>query len=416
MQNQYDLKRYAVLYVDDEEKALKYFEKSFSDEFRILTASSAAEGLKLIEQHGDDIGVLLSDQRMPGEKGVQLLERVRQSRPRLVRMMVTAYADYDATVDAVNLGNIFRYVSKPIHMEDMRNTLHRAMEFYILQQEHHDLLREKLSVLQNMLVTDRVLGLGIVAAGLGQNLRQPLRAVHAFLDLTPGRLGQSSFDLDRLRDASFWRDFHGHVVKQAGSIATLLGDLQNGQAGTAGSTVDAATIKAVLASHKDAFTTKGIELVDNVDSALPAIQTDAAAVIKMLELLLQTEGALLSSGAKVTLSAEGIKDGADAGSLRLTLTDSASGLPAATLRSVLDPFATQEDAQATPGLSLLGACFLASHLGGSIRAPRGAQNTRLDITLPATAPAPQSTTDGSREFITNVLMNDILWERLLPNV
>ena len=54
------------------------------------TAISAAEGLKLIEQHGEDIGVLLSDQRMPGEKGVQLLERARQLRPRLVRMMITA--------------------------------------------------------------------------------------------------------------------------------------------------------------------------------------------------------------------------------------------------------------------------------------------------------------------------------------
>lgn len=410
MQNQYDLKRYAVLYVDDEEKALKYFEKSFSDEFRIFTANSAAEGLKIIEQHGDDIGVLLSDQRMPGEKGVQLLERVRQSRPRLVRMMVTAFADYDATVDAVNLGNIFRYIAKPIHMDDMRNTLHRAMEFYILQQEHHDLLREKLSVLQNMLVTDRVLGLGIVAAGLGQNLRQPLRAVHAFLDLTPGRLGQSGFDLDRLRDATFWREFHGHVVKQAGSIATLLGEIQSGPAATI-SSVDAAAIKAVLATQKPSFSAKGIELVDNVDAALPAIQTDFAAFTKMLELLLQTESSLLASGAKVTLSAEGTADG-----VRLTLADSASGLPAATLRAVLDPFATQETAQATPGLTLLGACFLASHLGGTIRTPRGAQTTKIEIAFPAAAPAPQSTVDGSREFITNVLMNDILWERLLPNV
>lgn len=413
MQNQYDLKRYAVLYVDDEEKALKYFEKSFGDEFRILTASSAAEGLKLVEEHGEDIGVLLSDQRMPGEKGVQLLERVRQSRPRLVRMMVTAYADYDATVDAVNLGSIFRYISKPIHMDDMRNTLHRAMEFYILQQEHHELMREKLSVLQNMLVTDRVLGLGIVAAGLGQKLRQPLRAVHAFLDLTPGRLGQSNFELDRLRDATFWREFHGHVVKQAGQIADLLGDLQVGQ-GTDQS-VDASALKAAIAAQQAAFAAKGIELVDAVEAGATALQNDAAAVGKMIELLLKTELALLSSGSKVTLSAQAVTDGADAGAVKLTLTDTAAGLPSATLRAVLDPFCTQEDAQATPGLTLLGACFLVAHLGGRITAPRGAQNTKLEIVLPAKAPTPLSTMEGSREFVTNVLMNDILWERLLPN-
>jgi len=174
MQSSYDLKRYSVLYVDDEEMALKYFEKAFGREFRILTANNAVDGLKIIEQHGDEIGVLLTDQRMPGEKGVQLLERARQLRPRLVRMLITAFADFGVTVDAVNLGNIFRYISKPLQIEDMRNTLRRAMEFYILQQERDDLLREKLSVLHNMLITDRVISLGVLAAGLNRHLRNPL--------------------------------------------------------------------------------------------------------------------------------------------------------------------------------------------------------------------------------------------------
>ena len=125
---------------------------------------------------------------------------------------------------------------------------------------------------------------------------------------------------------------------------------------------------------------------------------------------------MLSSGSKVTLTAETVSEGADAGSVRLTLTDTASGLPSATLRSVLDPFCTQgDDAEVTPGLTLLGACFLVSHLGGRITAPRSSQTTKIDIVLPASAPTPLSTTEGSREFITNVLMNDILWERLLPN-
>ena len=61
-----DYKRYAVLYVDDELMALKYFEKTFGGEFKVLTADSAEEGMKLIESRGDEIGVLLSDQRMPG--------------------------------------------------------------------------------------------------------------------------------------------------------------------------------------------------------------------------------------------------------------------------------------------------------------------------------------------------------------
>ncbi|MFO1482371.1 MAG: response regulator [Verrucomicrobiaceae bacterium] len=413
MQNHYDLKRHAVLYVDDEEKALKYFEKTFGDEFRILTANNAADGLKLVEQHGDDIGVLLSDQRMPGEKGVQLLERARDLRPRLVRMMVTAYADYDVTVDAVNHGNIFRYISKPIQVDDVRNTLRRAMEFYILQQEHHELMHEKLSVLQNMLVTDRVLGLAVVAAGLGHSLRHPLRAVHAFLDLTPGRLGQRDFNLDRLRDATFWRDFHGHVVRQAGRIADLLGTIQDNQ--SAGTIDVEAELKTSLESQRAAFAAQGIDLQADAEGPLPVLQGDHTLFQKMLQLLLQTELALLPSGSKVNLAARRVTDGPDAGALHLTLTDSSSGLPSAALRSVLDPFCTQTEGADKAGLSLLGACFITCHLGGRITAPGNAQNMMLDIVIPASAPVSVSTAEGSREFITNVLMNDILWERLLPN-
>ena len=77
MQSFYDYKKFAILYVDDEEKSLKYFTRAFEDQFRIFTANNAQDGLKLLEAHKDEIGVLMTDQRMPGEKGVWLLEKAR---------------------------------------------------------------------------------------------------------------------------------------------------------------------------------------------------------------------------------------------------------------------------------------------------------------------------------------------------
>jgi two-component system probable response regulator PhcQ len=415
MQNQYDLKRYAVLYVDDEEKALKYFVKTFGDEFRFLTANNAVDGLKLIEEHGDDIAILLSDQRMPGEKGVQLLERARQLRPRLVRMLVTAYADFSVTVDAVNLGNIFRYISKPLQTEDVRNTLHRGMEFYILQQERDDLLREKLSVLQNLLITDRVMGLGVVATAVSQQLRHPLRAVHAFLELSPGRLKPQNLNLEKLRDPAFWREFHGLVVKQAARIANLLADLSIGQSPDTGFD-PAAALQAGVTNQQPALATRGIDLQLKVSGSLPVIQGSEGVFQRAIEMLLTFEQALLSSGAAATLTAGAVQDGPDAGSLRLILTDTGPGIPTDVLRSVFDPFFINIDSPAESGLSLIGAYFLVYHLGGRISSPRSSgSGLRLEITFPTGSSPALTAPDSSREFITNVLMNDTLWERLLPS-
>src|SRR5258708_6527668 len=106
MPNLYDYKKYAILYVDDEEKSLKAFARAFEDQFWIFTAASAQDGLKLLEEHQDEIGLLMTDQRMPGEQGVWLLEKARQLRPRIIRVLATAYADLEAVIEAVNPGAI----------------------------------------------------------------------------------------------------------------------------------------------------------------------------------------------------------------------------------------------------------------------------------------------------------------------
>ena len=109
----YDYKKYTVLYVDDEENSLKYFHQIFNDKFSVLTAPNAEEGYRLLKENQGKMAVLITDQRMPGEKGVQLLEKARQLTPRTLRILVTAYSDLTAAVDAINTGAIYKYVSKP---------------------------------------------------------------------------------------------------------------------------------------------------------------------------------------------------------------------------------------------------------------------------------------------------------------
>src|SRR5216110_2951622 len=130
MQSFYDYKKFAILYVDDEEKSLKYFARAFEDQFRILTAPNAQAGLQLLEKHADDIGLLMTDQRMPGEKGVWLLEKARQLRPRTIRILATAYSDMDAAIAAVNTGAIYKYVTKPWEPPQLESPLQRVLELH----------------------------------------------------------------------------------------------------------------------------------------------------------------------------------------------------------------------------------------------------------------------------------------------
>ena len=75
MERVYDYQNCTILYVDDEEKSLKYFSRAFADKFRILSAANASDAYRLLEEHRDEIALMMIDQRMPGEKGVEFLQR-----------------------------------------------------------------------------------------------------------------------------------------------------------------------------------------------------------------------------------------------------------------------------------------------------------------------------------------------------
>src|SRR5216684_546921 len=225
MNNLYDYKKHAVLYVDDEEKSLKYFTRAFEDQFRIFTAANAQAGLKLLEEHKDGIGLLMTDQRMPGEKGVWLLEKARQLRPRIIRILATAYSDMDAAIAAVNTGAIYKYVTKPWDPPQLENTLKRGLEFFMVQRERDQLLREKMSVLHNMMIADRIVSLGLLAAGLSHHIRNALVAVKTFLDLAPAKMHEEKMDIEGLRNPDFWKEYYHNVQLQIGRINNMLKDL-----------------------------------------------------------------------------------------------------------------------------------------------------------------------------------------------
>ncbi|WP_338762290.1 hybrid sensor histidine kinase/response regulator [Massilia sp. METH4] len=113
-----------VLYVDDEDMARKYFGRAFGNEYRVLTAPGVDAALALLGDH--EVDVLITDYRMPGRVGSELLREVERAWPGLVRILVTAYADKDVLLETVNGGDVFRVLEKPIRQETLREVLRQA--------------------------------------------------------------------------------------------------------------------------------------------------------------------------------------------------------------------------------------------------------------------------------------------------
>jgi two-component system probable response regulator PhcQ len=156
---------------------------------------------------------------------VWLLEKAANSNPSVIRILATAYTDTDAAIEAVNAGAIYKYVTKPWDPPQLENTLARGLEFFMVQKERDELLQEKMSVLHHMMMDDRIVSLGLLAAGMSHHIRNSLVAVKTFLDLAPEQLRQENLDLNRLKNPEFWRDYYQSVQGQIKKINHLLNDL-----------------------------------------------------------------------------------------------------------------------------------------------------------------------------------------------
>ncbi|HEY7321482.1 MAG TPA: response regulator [Candidatus Binatia bacterium] len=134
-----------ILYVDDEEKSLKYFARAFGGKFNILSAANASDGYRLLEEHRDEIGLLITDQRMPGEKGVDFLQRARQLHPHAIRILTTAYSDFDVAIEAVNSAAIYKYVTKPWDIPELEAILDQACQVFTQQRDQDHEVEAKLA-------------------------------------------------------------------------------------------------------------------------------------------------------------------------------------------------------------------------------------------------------------------------------
>ena len=154
-----------VLYVDDEPGNRIVFEQSLNDEFRIQTASDGQAALEILE--ASEVAVVITDMRMPGMTGDQLLAIVKEKWPSVIRVVITAYSDIEPILRAINEGLVARYVVKPWQLDELVLLLHWAIEAWTFG-------RESAALQRRLLETERLATLGSVAGAVVHDLNQPL--------------------------------------------------------------------------------------------------------------------------------------------------------------------------------------------------------------------------------------------------
>ena len=128
---------FGVLYIDDEINNLNSFKASFRRDFEIYTAQSAREGRKILDTY--EIGVIITDQRMPGMTGIEFLESILSVYPDTIRILLTGFSDMNAVMDAINRGQVYKYLVKPWQNDELKLYIQNALEIYHLRKENKEL-------------------------------------------------------------------------------------------------------------------------------------------------------------------------------------------------------------------------------------------------------------------------------------
>ncbi len=192
--------------VDDEPANLRLLERLFRHDYQVITAESGAEALALLEQH--EVALLVTDQRMPGMTGIELLKHTAVMRPNTVRIILTGYTDTQALVEAINCGQIYRFITKPWNNDDLRSTVVRALEHYKESRHRFELARTNERLAHNL----REMTHALVRV-IGDALEAKDEYAHGHASRTRGyamsigrRLGLDEESLKQLSLATFLHD------------------------------------------------------------------------------------------------------------------------------------------------------------------------------------------------------------------
>ena len=134
--------KHTILIVDDEPDNLALLRRTFRSKYDVLTATNGKEALEVVNEKGDNISLIVSDQKMPVMQGTEFLAEVNEKYPDIIKMLLTGHSDIDILVDSINKCNLFQYIFKPFEPEELLMTVQSGIDVYELEHKRKRVLRD----------------------------------------------------------------------------------------------------------------------------------------------------------------------------------------------------------------------------------------------------------------------------------
>ncbi|MDQ3804048.1 MAG: HD domain-containing protein, partial [Acidobacteriota bacterium] len=215
---------YKIMIVDDEPANLRLLERLFRRDYTVVTANSGEEAIRLLEQH--DVALLITDQRMPGMTGIELLKLTAPLRPHMVRIILTGYTDVTALVEAINCGQVYKYVTKPWSNDELRLTVSRALEHYDTNRSRHELALTNQRLVGRMKEMTRgfVRAIADALEAKDDHVHGHARRVRSYAAAIGRQMGLGEETLEQLALASFLHDIGkigtpDHILLKPGALS-----------------------------------------------------------------------------------------------------------------------------------------------------------------------------------------------------
>lgn len=349
----------SVLIVDDEPLALKYFERMFQDRYEVICAPSARIATGILETHGEAIGVVLSDQRMPGGSGLELLVHVRNRFPSTVGILTTAYSDAATLVQAINTGAVFSFVSKPWKIEELEHTLVRAFanrKDRIRMATPSDL---KLAEATAESLEHSIAKAGFIAAKIGHYVNNAFCPVTFLIDqLIANHHTSESLPLDFLEG----------LKKHIADVSSTLRELEKVSGYLSPASFSSVNVEAVLGGviRETAFIRgqKKLRLETDFQSPLPTVRGAPRQIEKMLRFMIAEQLVSLPPDSLVSVRLSTEDTGRLERHVKLDFEDYVPVSREVSEETLLQPFHVRGSDPKEFGVFLIACYFIARNHGG----------------------------------------------------